>query len=1050
MPIPAFRYVLQVGDTWTDITTDVYDRDPVSNRRGQQDGASSANPGRLNLTLNNRLGQYSPRNPASPYYGLIGRNTPLRELLEEATPRLVLDGSMTGVVSTPDAALLDITGDLDLRAEAEIDWTASGVNQVLLGKWDGASGQRSYALRILDQQIWLNWSVDGITAATMSAGIPVPTMPDRAAIRVTLDVDNGAGGWTVTFYWARSIAGPWTPIGSPVTGAGVTSIYAGTAPLRVGSPDPTNTPPRVPFTGSGYRFEVRSGIDGTLVASPDFTTQAPGATGFTDSAGRVWTVEGTAEITPWRVHFEGEISAWPARWDLSGADVWVPIEAAGILRRLGQGAKALDSTLRRRIPTDPNLLAYWPMEEDRDATQAYSPLDGVAPMVVSKVEFASDDSLAGSSALPKMSPTSSFTGRVPSGPSGAWRVECVYKLDDWPTAAQILEVRTTGGTYDKLQVEARPSNVRLYGITTSGDSSSTTLILNIGPGSFFTGAWNRLQVRAETVGGSTTFHCNWITIGAQEKGLSTTVAGTTAGRVTAVSSTPGSGLDQRTLYMGHLSVMSVVTSLTYNFADEGFAGESAWARMRRLCQEEGVPLVISGAAGDTTPMGPQRPATLLELLQQAADADGGMLLEQRDRLALRYRIRASLYNQPPALTLDYTARGEVPPGLEPVDDDANTRNDITVSRIGGSSARAVLEEGPLSTAPPPAGVGVYDESVSLSLDSDDQAEPIAYWLLHLGTWDEARYPTVTVDLNAAPHLAAAAAAVLEGDRITIRNLPPWLPSPIADLQVTSIAETKTVVRWTLTYTCVPAGPWTVAETAIVEDFEDTTYALTITGGGNLPWTRTTTQAHSGSWSLRSGAISNNQTSDAIVALPAAAETLTFWYRVSSEGSGPGFEGDRLLVYVDGVQQLRAQGTTAVWTRASLDVTGKSTVIFRYAKDNSASAGEDAAYIDDIAVTLSTTPLPRVDTDGSELAAAVDADDTTLPVAITAGPVWTTDLAEFPLDIQVGGEIMTVTSIASPVSDRFQRLVTGGWGTANTGQTWTLTGGTAADFNVKGG
>ncbi|WHX19835.1 hypothetical protein QFW82_23690 [Streptomyces malaysiensis subsp. malaysiensis] len=1049
MPVPIpFRYELQVGGTWTDITTDVYDRDPVSSRRGQEDGGARADPARCGLTLRNRDGKYSPRNPMSPYYGLIGRNTRFRELLEEAAPRLVLDGSASGAVSTPDAAALDITADLDLRAEVEIDWSAAALNQTLIGKWDGTSAQRSYALRVYDGQLQLSWSPDGVTGGL--AAVPVPTLPDRAAVRATLDVDNGAGGRTITFYWAASLAGPWTQIGDPVIQTGSTSVYASTVPLRIGSPDPSTTPPRVPFTGSGYRFEVRSGIDGTLVASPDFTAQAADTTSFTDSAGCVWTVEGTAEITRWRARFDGEVSAWPARWDLSGNDVWVPIQASGILRRLGQGAKALDSTLRRRIPTEPALLGYWPMEEERDATQAYSPLDGVAPMTVSGVEFAADDSLAGSSALPKIGPTSSFTARVPSGPSGAWRVECVYRLDDFPTAAMILEVRTTG-TYDRLQIEARPANIRLYGISTSGDSSSTTLILNIGPGAFFVGAWNRLQMRAETVGSSTTFHCNWITIGAQEKGLSTTVAGTTAGRVTAVSSAPGSGLDQRTLHMGHLSVMSVVQSTIYNFADEGFAGETAFARLRRLCHEEGVPLVISGAAGDTTPMGPQRPATLLELLQQAADADGGMLLEQRDQLALRYRIRASLYNQPPALTLDYTARGEIPAGLEPVDDDATTRNDITVQRQGGSAARAVLEEGPLSVQPPPDGVGVYDESVTLVLADDGQAEPIACWRLHLGTWDEARYPTVTVDLAAAPHLAAAAAAVQEGDRITIRNLPAWLPSPIADLQVTSVAETKTLVRWTLTYTCVPAGPWTVAETPYIEDFEDTTYALTITGGGTLPWTRTTDQAHTGTWSLRSGAISNNQTSDAIVALPTAAETLTFWYRVSSEGNAPGFEGDRLLVLVDGVQQLRAQGTTSVaWTRASLDVTGKSTVTFRYAKDNSAAAGEDAAYIDDLAVTLATTPLARVDTDGSELAAAIDADDITLTVAITAGPAWTTSPDEFPLDIQVGGEVMTVTSIASPVYDAFQRLVTGWWGTANTGQAWTTSGGSASDFSVKGG
>ncbi|MFJ1995327.1 hypothetical protein [Streptomyces asiaticus] len=909
MAWPDLRVEIQAGGVWTDVTADTFTRrQQVTITPGRADEAARTDPARCQLGLNNKDGRYSPRNPMSPYYGLIGRNTPLRVSVAGSTPRLVLDGSMSGTVDTPDAAPLDIVGDLDLRAEAEIDWTASGVNQVLIGKWDGLSGQRSYALRILDQRIWLNWSTDGVTALTMSAGVPVPTMPDRAAVRVTLDVDNGAGGWTVTFYWARSIAGPWTQIGTPVTGAGVTSIYAGTAPLRVGSPDATNSPPRVPFTGSGYRFEVRSGIDGTLVAAPDFTAQTPGATSFVDTVGHTWTLQGTAEISDRLTRFTGEVSSWPSRWGVAGQDVWVPLEASGITRRLGQGAKALDSTLRRRIPTDPTLLAYWPMEEDRDATQAYSPLEGVAPMVVSKVEFASDDSLAGSSALPKIGPTSTFTARVPAGPSGAWRVECVYKLDDFPTAAQILEVRTTGGTYDRLQIEARPANVRLYGITTSGDSSSTTLLLNIGPGAFFTGAWNRLQMRAETVGGSTTFHCNWITIGAQEKGLSTTVAGVTAGRVTAVSSAPGSGLDQRTLYMGHLSVMSVVTSTTYNFADEGFSGDTAWARMRRLCQEEGVPLVISGAAPDTMTMGPQRPDTLLNLLGQAADTDGGILGEQRDRLALRYRVRSSLYSQPPALELDYQGPGLAPP-LDPQDDDAGVRNDITVSRIGGSSARAVLEEGPLSTQAPPDGVGVYDESVSLSLDADDQAEPIAWWRLWLGTQDEIRYPSVHVDLTKAPGLADAAAAVVEGDRITIANPPAWLPPEKIDLIVQGYREVFLPHKWDITFNCTPARPWNVGHT------------------------------------------------------------------------------------------------------------------------------DDPQF-------------GRVATEGTELAAAVDADDTTLSLAVD-GALWTTDPADCPLDVRVGGEVMTVTRITGAVADRFDRTATGGWGAADTGETWTLTGGSNSDYSVQG-
>lgn len=55
-----------------------------------------------------------------------------------------------------------------------------------------------------------------------------------------------------------------------------------------------------------------------------------------------------------------EVSAWPTRWDTSGADVWVPIDASGLLRRAEQGARPLDSALVRYI-VEQGPLAYWPL-----------------------------------------------------------------------------------------------------------------------------------------------------------------------------------------------------------------------------------------------------------------------------------------------------------------------------------------------------------------------------------------------------------------------------------------------------------------------------------------------------------------------------------------------------------------------------------------------------------------------------------------------------------------------------------------------------------------
>jgi len=66
-------------------------------------------------------------------------------------------------------------------------------------------------------------------------------------------------------------------------------------------------------------------------------------------------------------------------------------------------------------------------------------------------------------------------------------------------------------------------------------------------------------------------------------------------------------------------------------------------------------------------------------------------------------------------------------------------------------------------------------------------------------------------------------------------------------------------------------------------------------------------------------------------------------------------------------------------------------------------------------------LGRVDTDGSQLAAGVDEDDTTLSVTVTEGPEWALSATypdEFPFDITVGGEVMTVTAISGSAPQTF--------------------------------
>lgn len=197
-----------------------------------------------------------------------------------------------GYVETPDAAALDVAGDIDLRADVILtNWSSASV-QLLVGKYDTTGNQRAYRLYMEAGLIKLGWSADGI-AGTIAACDTVVTPPasGRLAVRATMDVDDGAGNRVIRFYTAATIDGTWTAIGSTVTTAGTTSIFNSTTPLRVG-----RTPTGSQLNGFVYAAQVLNGIGGTVVANPRFMDQATGAASFVDSTGLTWTLNGDAVI----------------------------------------------------------------------------------------------------------------------------------------------------------------------------------------------------------------------------------------------------------------------------------------------------------------------------------------------------------------------------------------------------------------------------------------------------------------------------------------------------------------------------------------------------------------------------------------------------------------------------------------------------------------------------------------------------------------------------------------------------------------------------------
>lgn len=78
----GIRVDLNLGGTWTDITRFVYQRNPVQiTNVGRADWTSTLQAASLTLTVNNRDGRFTPKNPAGAYYPNIIRNTQIRVFL---------------------------------------------------------------------------------------------------------------------------------------------------------------------------------------------------------------------------------------------------------------------------------------------------------------------------------------------------------------------------------------------------------------------------------------------------------------------------------------------------------------------------------------------------------------------------------------------------------------------------------------------------------------------------------------------------------------------------------------------------------------------------------------------------------------------------------------------------------------------------------------------------------------------------------------------------------------------------------------------------------
>jgi hypothetical protein len=446
------------------------------------------------------------------------------------------------------------------------------------------------------------------------------------------------------------------------------------------------------------------------------------------------------------------------------------------------------------------VVAYWPMEDGKESTQIASAFsDGAAIVPGGGITFADDDSLVGSQPLPKLTGTTFFSAPVSAVFTTEWQVDWYIHLPVASVGVGTWSImRVTGsGTVRTWEVRVNSGLIAVVGLNAAGGvvTTNSTALTN------FFDRWVHIRLDARQSGGNVVWQLHWVPVtypASTPMLLSDSFVGTVGG-VTAVGITPGDGLNDA--HMGHLAVYAALVD-TGEGAAMGWQGETAMTRITRLCAEQLIDLRVIGVNGETALMGPQRVATLLELLSDAEDADGGILYEQACAVGLVYRARSSLYNQPANVTLS-GLQGQLQNPLEPIRDDQKIRNVVTVTRDGGSSA-TVADQASVTKH------GLYEESVTLNLLLDSQTLDAAAWRLHQGTVESMRYPQLTTNLGVAPEIIDPWLTVDVGARIDAIDLPPQHPGDVR-VMVEGYSEPISPTTWAPTANCSPASVWDVTE-----------------------------------------------------------------------------------------------------------------------------------------------------------------------------------------------------------------------------------------------
>jgi hypothetical protein len=831
---------------WRDISAHVRAKDGITYSRGRQTENDTTPPQSCSLVLDNRPGKgngdYTEHNPIGQWYGHLRRFTPA-----EIALRIVRD-----TCSSPVASSWGATDAHSQGAWQVLEWTNAGGSA---SDYNKSSGKATHLISAANDSRY-SWLADcsqrdSNLAVTLSLGFS-----DVSGGVVGADFFMRGQGAITAYYAARvliqtdesveidivDINGTSLTLTGPVTVDGLTHSASQALRIRMQCEGQTVRAKIWDAAGAEPFDWAISFVDEGTDATTSMIRDAAGFVGIRSFVGAGNTnvpvtfayddIEISSMVTA------GEVVSWPQSRDSTGREQTVGITIRGPRGRLAKAKTITRSALYQRLKGNalgglvPAPDAYWPLEDGaqtvaetvQEASGGLSHLHfevqpAPANTTVGKIRWAADTSRPGSAQSPAVTGGGAlFATILPITSTTAWgfTFQARHNYSD----GFLMSVATSalpGVIPIYLRIRITPSDTVLQvDLLTSGAVVTPMMTYDYGVKEQAEG-WHTIGFMAAQ-NGSDVDYTLYVDGAARDtyKQNSSTLQGLAFVNLGTVDNAPG-----ETAY-GHLAVWgSQITSVDHAAIHEaalGNPGEVPAYRAKRVAEEYGYALDWIGTDSDGKPMGAQRVANVLELLNDAEQVDGGLLYEQRSRSAFQFRTLRSMSSRPSWLTLD-VATGKHLTELTPVTDERELCNRFTARGSDGGEYVYSLDSGVLSTLPPnEGGVGVLDRSSTYNVESAADLPDLARHAVARGTIDQERYTAVVVDLHrsAVSGTAGLMSLLLDldiGDQITLSGLGTYQIYDDRDVIVVGMSGRLDQLRHTKTLVTMPAEltrVWTLA------------------------------------------------------------------------------------------------------------------------------------------------------------------------------------------------------------------------------------------------